>query len=83
MVHTWPQTPDLFDKVKITPSYVLTVETMVSGFDAIVNTSSDRLSKYAVFIFPGIYLILMAQVADKPVPSRTMRSNTQQKYHFL
>lgn len=72
MVHTWPQSLDLFDKMKILLSYVLTFETMVSGFDAIISISSDRLSKYAVFIFPGIYLILMAQVTDKPVPHRTM-----------
>lgn len=72
MVHTWPQTLDLFNKMKILLSYVITFEDMVSGFDTIVNISSDRLSKYAVFILLGIYLILMAQVTDKPVPNRTM-----------
>lgn len=58
--------------MKILLSYVITFEDMVSGFDTIVNISSDRLSKYAVFILLGIYLIPMAQVTDKPVPNRTM-----------
>lgn len=72
MVHTWPQTLDLFDKMKILLSFITTLEDMVSGFDAIVNISSDRLSKYAVFISLGMYLILMAQVTDKPLPNRTI-----------
>lgn len=38
---------------------------MLSGFDAVVNISFDRLSKYAIFIFLGTLLILMAQVGDK------------------
>ena len=47
----WPQTLDPFERMKILLSYALTFETMVSGFDAIINISSDSLSKYAVFIF--------------------------------
>lgn len=70
MVHTQPSNLDLLDKIKVLLSYVLTIEAILSGFDAIVNISSDRLSKYAIFIFLGMYLILMAQVADKPVPNR-------------
>lgn len=63
---------DLLDKMKVLLSYIITSEDMVSGFDAIVNISSDRLSEYAVFILLGIYLIVMAQVTDKQVPNRTM-----------
>lgn len=43
---------------------------MLSDFDAVVNISFDSLSKYAIFIFLGTLLILMAQVADKPVSDR-------------
>lgn len=83
MVHSQPSNLDLFDAMEVRLSYVLTIEAILSGFDAVVNISFDSLSTYAVFVFLGIYLILMPQVTDKPVPNRKVWSDTPQKYHFL
>lgn len=61
----------------------LPIEAMLSHFDVIVNISSVRLSKYAFFIFPGIHLILITQIADNQCPTGKCDQTLNKSATFL